>query len=166
MLASTPPSLWGTSLTNYPLRPLATSPFLTATPPVRFAHHLPLHRGRQGAEEIKESKNSLVPPERGDVSLLTGGLLYKRTACGGRVIFQTRGPRSGEGVIFKCFYYTNSNLNLSSYVNFIITFRIFFFDFSNKADNFIRRDFTNNSAVSGIYHADLNNISVIYNFIL
>ena len=36
------------------------------------------------------SKNSLVPPERGDVSLLTGGLLLNKKA-----------KLAGEGVISK-----------------------------------------------------------------
>ncbi|MBQ7151721.1 MAG: hypothetical protein IJR94_05635, partial [Synergistaceae bacterium] len=47
------------------------------------------------------SKNSLVPPERGDVSLLTGGLLLNKKAklAGEGVASKQEGQLAGEGVI-------------------------------------------------------------------
>ena len=56
------------------------------------------------------SKDSLVPPERGDVSLLTGGLLFTRASqlVDRGVVFQVDRLRwwgSGDRVIFKCFHF-------------------------------------------------------------
>ena len=46
-------------------------------------------------------KNSLVPPERGDVNLLTGGLLSKEAQLFGEGVVQQEGQLVGEGVVLQ-----------------------------------------------------------------